>query len=88
MGITRADSGIVGSAGTTCRSSFFSSFHTRRGAGVRLGLAFLQPTSAFGYPGSAKWLGLPVDGLRDVLRIYAMIVPLFLVASLVEFLAG
>lgn len=57
------------------------------GAGVRLGLAFLRPNSAFGYPGSAKWLGLPADSLRDVLRIYAMVVPLFLLASLVEFLA-
>ncbi len=57
------------------------------GAGVRLGLAFLRPTTAFGYPGSAKWLGLPADGVRDVLRIYTIVVPLFLVASLVEFLA-
>ncbi len=57
------------------------------GAGVRLGLAFLRPTSRFGYPGSARWLGLPAEGVRDVLRIYALVVPLFLVASLVEFLA-
>ncbi|HEX7615379.1 MAG TPA: hypothetical protein VF554_08870 [Thermoanaerobaculia bacterium] len=57
------------------------------GTGVRLGLAFLRPKGAFGYPDSAKWMGLPADGVRDVLRIYAMVVPLFLVASLVEFLA-
>ena len=57
------------------------------GAGVRLGLAFLRPNTAVGYPGSAKWMGLPVDGLRDVLRIYTIVVPLFLVASLIEFLA-
>ena len=57
------------------------------GAGVRLGLAFLRPKGVFGYPDSVKWLGLPAEGVRDVLRIYAMIVPLFLVASLVEFLS-
>jgi hypothetical protein len=57
------------------------------GAGVRLGLAFLRPTGRFGYPGSARWLGLPADGVRDVFRIYALTVPLFLVASLVEYLA-
>ncbi len=57
------------------------------GAGVRLGLAFLRPRSSFGYPESATWLGLPADGVRDVLRIYTLIVPLFMVASLVEFLA-
>jgi uncharacterized membrane protein SpoIIM required for sporulation len=57
------------------------------GTGVRLGLGFLRPNGRFGYPGSAKWLGLPAEGVRDVLRIYALVVPLFLVASLVEFLA-
>lgn len=57
------------------------------GAGVRLGLAFLRPHGAFGYPGAAKWLGLPADGVRDIFRIYTLVIPLFLVASLVEFLA-
>ena len=57
------------------------------GAGVRAGLAFLRPHSRFGYPQSTRWLGLPVDALRDVLRIYCVVVPLFLLASLVEFLA-
>jgi hypothetical protein len=58
------------------------------GAGVRLGLANLLPNSRWGYPGSKRWLTLPVDGLFDVGRIYLLIVPLFLIASLVEFLAG
>jgi hypothetical protein len=57
------------------------------GAGVRLGLGFLMPRSRWGYAGSKKWLTIPVDGVRDVGRIYMLIVPLFLVASLVEFLA-
>jgi hypothetical protein len=57
------------------------------GAGVRLGLAFLFSKGRWGYPGSERWLGLPAEAVRDVLRIYAVIVPLFLVASLVEFLA-
>lgn len=57
------------------------------GTGVRLGLGFLRPNSRFGYPGSARWLGLPAEGVRDVLCIYAVVIPLFLAASLVEFLA-
>lgn len=58
------------------------------GTGVRLGLAFLFPKGRWGYPGSGRWLGLPAEGLRDVGRIYTLIVPLFLLASLVEFLAA
>ncbi len=57
------------------------------GAGVRLGLGFLLPKSRWGYTGSRRWLTLPADGVRDVGRIYIMVVPLFLIASLVEFLA-
>ncbi len=57
------------------------------GAGVRLGLGFLFPKSRYGYPGSKRWLTLPVEGVRDVGRIYMLVVPLFLVASLVEFMA-
>jgi hypothetical protein len=57
------------------------------GAGVRLGLAFVSPNGRYGYPTSERWLGLPAEGVRDVVRIYALITPLFLVASLVEFLA-
>jgi len=56
------------------------------GAGVRLGLGFLFPKGRWGYAGSSRWLTIPSDGIRDVVRIYALIVPLFLVASLVEFL--
>jgi hypothetical protein len=33
------------------------------------------------------WLGLPKDRLRDVALAYVVIAPLFLVASLFEFLA-
>jgi len=55
-------------------------------AGIRLGLAFMMPKGRYGYPGSERWLGLPSEGVRDVLRIYTLVVPLFLVASLVEFL--
>ena len=58
------------------------------GAGVRLGLGFLMPKSRWGYKGSRLWLTLPADGVLDVVRIYALVVPLFLVASLVEFLLG
>ena len=37
--------------------------------------------------GDATWLGFPRQGLRDIARLYVLIVPLFLVASLWEFLA-
>jgi hypothetical protein len=33
-----------------------------------------------------KWLGIPKDAILDVARIYLLIVPLFLIASLWEFL--
>jgi hypothetical protein len=56
------------------------------GAGVRLGLGFLMPKGRWGYSSPQRWLTLPAEGVRDVARIYALVVPLFLVASLVEFL--
>lgn len=57
------------------------------GTGIRLGLAVLFPKGPYGYPASERWIGLPAEGLREVVRIYALLVPLFLGASLVEFLA-
>ncbi|MFN7995175.1 MAG: hypothetical protein U0Q18_16320 [Bryobacteraceae bacterium] len=56
-------------------------------AGIRLGLAFVSPNGPYGYANGKRWAGLPAEGVRDVLRIYAIAVPLFLAASLVEFLA-
>ena len=55
--------------------------------GIRLGLAFLLPRGRYGYPDSKRWLGLPAEGVRDVLRIYSVATPLFLIASFVEFMA-
>jgi hypothetical protein len=54
------------------------------GAGTNMGMAFLKPKPC--YQGE-KWLGIPKEALRDVLRIYRVAVPLFLLASLWEFLA-
>lgn len=54
------------------------------GAGVRLGLGFVLPASRWGYRGR-QWLRLPVEGLKDVGWIYLLALPLFLLASLVEF---
>ena len=54
-------------------------------AGVRLGLAFLLPRGRWGYPSQQRWLGLPAEGIHDVLRIYLLVVPMFLIASVVEF---
>ncbi|HMD82521.1 MAG TPA: stage II sporulation protein M [Anaerolineales bacterium] len=52
------------------------------GAGVNMGLALYRPRSF--YQGE-KWLGIPKEALRDVFRIYLLVVPLFLLASLWEF---
>jgi hypothetical protein len=52
------------------------------GAGVQAGLAYLRRAR---HPGP-RWLGLPRDAVIDVAWIYVLIVPLFLVASLWEFL--
>ena len=52
------------------------------GAGVNVGLAFYRPRSF--YQGE-KWLGIPKEALRDAFRIYLLVVPLFLLASLWEF---
>jgi hypothetical protein len=55
------------------------------GAGVQLGLVFYHQYSDRSVK---KWLGIPKAALLDVVRIYLLIIPLFLVASLWEFLAG
>ncbi len=55
------------------------------GAGINLGLAYLRPRR---YYQGAKWLGLPQEAVRDVARIYLLVVPLFLLASVVEFFAA
>ncbi len=54
------------------------------GAGVTLGMAYLRPRPI---DQGKKWLGLPREAVLDVLRIYLLVVPLFLAASLWEFLA-
>ncbi len=52
------------------------------GVGVNLGIAFFRPRPF--YRGE-KWHGLPKEAIRDVFRVYLLVVPLFLVASLWEF---
>ena len=55
------------------------------GAGVNAGIALRKPPPHYQ---DAKWLGLfSKEALRDVGRIYALVIPLFLVASLWEFLS-
>lgn len=55
------------------------------GAGINLGWAYYRPRE---YYQGAKWLGLSKEAIRDVVRIYALVVPLFFIASLVEFFAA
>ncbi len=54
------------------------------GAGVNLGIAYFRPQPF--YQGD-KWQGVPKEAIRDALRIYLLVTPLFFVASLWEFLA-
>ncbi len=52
------------------------------GAGVNLGLSLYRPKL---YYQGKKWLGMPVEAIRDVLWIYVLVIPLLLIASLWEF---
>ncbi len=55
------------------------------GTGVNVGIAMFRPQP---YYLGDKWLGIfPKEALRDVGRIYILVIPLFLVASLWEFLS-
>lgn len=54
------------------------------GVGVRLGMGAWR---AVRVPRADTWLGLPTDRLQDAALAFVVIVPLFLVASLWEFLA-
>jgi hypothetical protein len=54
------------------------------GAGVNLGLSYFRPCPF--YEGR-KWLGFPREAILDVLRVYLLAAPVFLVASLWEYLA-
>lgn len=55
------------------------------GAGINLGVALFRPRPF--YQGS-KWLGsIPHEAVRDVLRIYTVVIPLFGLASFWEFLS-
>jgi Stage II sporulation protein M len=54
-------------------------------AGVRLGLAVVLPRSRWAYSSQQLWLSLPAEGIRDALRIYLLVLPMFLIASAVEF---
>jgi hypothetical protein len=56
------------------------------GIGVKLGLSYFRADPA--YEDSRKLMGYPIEALRDVARVYALVVPLFLIASLWEFLSA
>lgn len=53
------------------------------GAGVNLGLSLWR---AKPYYQGKKWLGVSQEAIWDALRIFLLVVPLFLIASLWEFL--
>ena len=54
------------------------------GAGVTLGLAYYRTRGQI--PASERWFTLPAAAVQDVMWVYVVVVPLFLVASLWEFL--
>ena len=54
------------------------------GAGINAGLSLWRPRPE--YAGN-KWLSIPVEAFRDLGWIYILVVPIFLVASLWEFLS-
>ncbi len=53
------------------------------GAGVNLGLARAKPVGVYAGP---RFLGLPKEALRDAGWIFLLVVPLFAIASALEFL--
>lgn len=53
------------------------------GAGVNVGIAYFRPPD---YYQGQKWWGIPKEAVLDALRISVMVIPLFLIASLWEFL--
>jgi hypothetical protein len=55
------------------------------GAGLYLGWAFLKRRGDMVGP---RWFRLPREALKDVVLLYALIVPLFALGSLWEFFAG
>jgi hypothetical protein len=54
------------------------------GAGIRLGWSYYWPNEE--ERAAPKWLRLPVPAVRDVLWVYAVVVPCFALASAWEFL--
>ncbi len=54
------------------------------GVGMALGMSYYRPRAP--YLG-AKWHGLSREALLDVCRVYVLIIPLFFIASLWEFLS-
>ena len=54
------------------------------GAGVNMGLGYFRPRPYYQGP---RWMGIPREAIWDAARVYVFVVPLFLVASLWEFLS-
>lgn len=54
-------------------------------SGLNLGWSYLRPAPY--YRSSGKMLGFPREAIMDVLRIYAIVIPVLLVASLWESLS-
>jgi len=54
------------------------------GAGVNLGIARIRPIGDYAGP---KMFGVPTESIRDAGRIYLLVIPLFALASMHEFLA-
>ncbi len=54
------------------------------GAGINAGLSMWRQRPEYA---GKKWLGISQEALRDLVRIYVLVIPIFLFASLWEFLS-
>lgn len=61
-----------------------SGYTLAAGAGVNVGLSLWRLPPHYAGP---KWLGMSAEVLRDLLRIYSLVIPILLAASLWEFLS-
>ena len=61
-----------------------SAYTLAAGAGIHAGLSLWRNRSL---PAEKKWLGMSVESLQDLLKIYTLVIPIFLLASLWEFMS-
>lgn len=61
-----------------------SGYTLAAGAGINTGLSLWRPRPMYS---GEKWLSIPKEAWRDLLRIFVLVIPILLLASLWEFLS-